>query len=438
MFQGTVRALAALVAALFATTPLPPHNPLELFKVHNAALDLHPSITLNVNTTHIDDAAAWVSVAWRGVDLPSFDDFLALYPDGADVSATSPIKFKLAASDADHFSSGSGTALFRVLNMRHPVRFAFIRGGLQHPRVSAWSQALHPLRPNLPMAGRLTLTGRPGEVAVQWTTRDRGTAPQVQWGTQPGDYTFSADATITTYTREEMCGAPANGTGWFDPGKFHYAVMTGLDPGKRYYYRFGDPGEAVSGGAGGEEGDWSQEESFMGPKVGTGAGTSVRILAVADMGQAEVDGSLEVTQMQASLKTTPRLEAELQAHDYDLLVSERRQRHAWVVILLPNGHDWHKSLSVETFLAIYWLRMQGLRPILYGSSLKKSASAYSLFTCSSSISHALRSTVPCSPFSDPQRRHFVRPRLRHPMGRLLGPAQQGCHSGAVHDHHRQP
>lgn len=37
-----------------------------------------------------------------------------------------------------------------------------------------------------------------------------------------------------------MCGPPASGAGWSHPGAMHVAVMTGLVPGKRYYYRFGD------------------------------------------------------------------------------------------------------------------------------------------------------------------------------------------------------
>ena len=38
-----------------------------------------------------------------------------------------------------------------------------------------------------------------------------------------------------------MCGAPANSTGWVDPGWLNYAALTGLQPGTRYYYAVGDP-----------------------------------------------------------------------------------------------------------------------------------------------------------------------------------------------------
>lgn len=46
------------------------------------------------------------------------------------------------------------------------------------------------------------------------------TAPraQVSYGTQSGKYTQTAAASSTTYTRADMCGPPANDTGFRDPG----------------------------------------------------------------------------------------------------------------------------------------------------------------------------------------------------------------------------
>ena len=57
---------------------------------------------------------------------------------------------------------------------------------------------------------------------------------------------------------------------------------------------------------------WSGEESFVSPPA-TGPGASVRLLAVADLGQAEVDGSMESSEMLPSLATTAALAAEVQA-----------------------------------------------------------------------------------------------------------------------------
>ncbi len=57
---------------------------------------------------------------------------------------------------------------------------------------------------------------------------------------------------------------------------------------------------------------WSEEQHFTSPPA-VGPGSTVRLLAVADLGQAEVDGSMEAREMLASLATTARLAAEVDA-----------------------------------------------------------------------------------------------------------------------------
>ena len=63
---------------------------------------------------------------------------------------------------------------------------------------------------------------------------------QVRWGTEPGRYTHAAPAHTATYTRQELCGPPANDAGWVEPGMLHAAVIGGLEPRRRYYYVYGD------------------------------------------------------------------------------------------------------------------------------------------------------------------------------------------------------
>jgi hypothetical protein len=139
---------------------------------------------------------------------------------------------------------------------------------------------------------------------VQWVTRDRG-SPGVRWGRHPGRYTASAPGDSATYARADMCGPPANASGWAEPGWLHGAVMGGLQPGQRYYYRYGDLSAD-------DEGAWSGEEAFVAPPA-PGSDAAVTLLAVADLGQAEVDGSMEASEMLPSLATTARLAAEVEA-----------------------------------------------------------------------------------------------------------------------------
>ena len=93
---------------------------------------------------------------------------------------------------------------------------------------------------------------------VQWVTRNPGSSPRVRWsasapGSGParaggasdavdgsGGYEHSAAGLSSGYSRDDMCGAPANSTGWFEPGVLHRAVMTGLAPATLYHYQYGD------------------------------------------------------------------------------------------------------------------------------------------------------------------------------------------------------
>jgi hypothetical protein len=81
-------------------------------------------------------------------------------------------------------------------------------------------------------------------MVVQWVTKNSSN-PTVKWGTSPGTHTYTAAASSSTYTRQELCGAPANAEGFVDPGLFHAALLEGLEPGQRYYYIVGDEVRAM-------------------------------------------------------------------------------------------------------------------------------------------------------------------------------------------------
>lgn len=90
--------------------PNAPANPLETYQVSNAVENVDGRVYLLVNSTKLEQRAQWVTVSWSGILFPSYDDFIALYPDGADVKSTSPIKFKMASSSPSHMTLGVGTA----------------------------------------------------------------------------------------------------------------------------------------------------------------------------------------------------------------------------------------------------------------------------------------------------------------------------------------
>ena len=140
--------LAALLALLLlllqlGAAPPPPQdhlNPLDSFRVAQLSTaldaDVHISVSptplrsalrsvvesqlarnpsppparsgLQVNATALEHTGQWVSVYWSGVPFPSYDDYIALYPAGADPAESVPIKFKRASVSATHLSLGAG------------------------------------------------------------------------------------------------------------------------------------------------------------------------------------------------------------------------------------------------------------------------------------------------------------------------------------------
>lgn len=81
---------------------------------------------------------------------------------------------------------------------------------------------------------------------VQWVSGSRG--PQgVQWGPAPGALRRAVPSSPVTYSAAQMCGAPANSTGWLDPGWQHRATISEMPPpGSRLWYRFGSDADGWS------------------------------------------------------------------------------------------------------------------------------------------------------------------------------------------------
>ena len=88
----------------------------------------------------------------------------------------------------------------------------------------------------------------------------------------------------------------------------HSAILTDLLPDTTYHYRYGD----TSFG-------FSSVHSFTTPPA-PGPDAEVFLLHVADMGQAEADGSNELSMMAPSLDTSAGLLADLGRHPYRLVL----------------------------------------------------------------------------------------------------------------------
>jgi acid phosphatase type 7 len=84
-------------------------------------------------------------------------------------------------------------------------------------------------------------------------------------------------------------------------------VLTGLQPSRRYYYTYGS-----------NRTGFSAEASFRAAPP-AGPDEEVHILALADMGQAQVDESNEETEMPPSLNTTALMLRDAAGGQYGLV-----------------------------------------------------------------------------------------------------------------------
>lgn len=281
------------------------HNepaPLSLVNVSAVAASDRASATLTV-TPDVIVPPAMVSVAWS-VDS-SLDCtetavcWLGVYLVGEEANKTTPMEYVLLPSKEQ-----SGAARFRLLNVRASFVFHLFRGGLKHPVLigSSAAVAIAAAAEFSPHAGRLSLTHALDEMVVTWTSKEllpAGTPGVVEFGVSPGKYTQTTHAkpAPTPYARESMCGAPATTIGWRTPGAFYTAVLAGLLPSTRYYYRFGSNTA------------WSAEHSFLSRPP---AASEVNLFAFGDLGEMPADGSDQWNgAMPPSQNTTTGMAADL-------------------------------------------------------------------------------------------------------------------------------
>eukprot|EP00611_Tribonema_gayanum_P015184 TRINITY_DN269_c0_g1_i1.p1 TRINITY_DN269_c0_g1~~TRINITY_DN269_c0_g1_i1.p1 ORF type:complete len:651 (+),score=172.68 TRINITY_DN269_c0_g1_i1:194-2146(+) len=311
-------ALATLSADSVAIKPRVRPVYLDMFKTEAAMTALEEGISLSVTPTELPSSGSWVEVTWSGLSAAAGNEFIAWYSPASalsDVTAVAPVKYQFLSANCTAPCS-KGVLRFRLLNLRDEEGYAagLFRGGLDAPVLVAsttggdkahaatnlaltnaavtfanpHSEVLHP---------HLALTGVPGEMRVSWVT---GTPPteasppqRVQWrDVRSLSSTRERGADSSTYTREDMCDAPAATVGFHDPGLQHSAVMQGLEAGATYEY-------TISGQFTGR--------FTMAPERGSRG--AVRVAVFGDMGTAEMDGALDTNEQdeRASLQTVSLL-----------------------------------------------------------------------------------------------------------------------------------
>lgn len=182
---------------------------------------------------------------------PSSNDWIGAYsPPNVDITTTVPIKYGCCTGSCDnttfnsYLTSKAGSLYFNLTNVRSGVKFYYFTGSTESPNlVNSSSSIVYFKNINEPLKNRIVATVDPNIYQLLWSSAN-ATTPFLQWGLTSGHYPYHVNGTMSKISRSELCGAPANETGWFDLGIINKANITGIInnnlSNKNIYYRFGD------------------------------------------------------------------------------------------------------------------------------------------------------------------------------------------------------
>mmetsp|Transcript_26085 Transcript_26085/g.60171 ORF Transcript_26085/g.60171 Transcript_26085/m.60171 type:complete len:546 (+) Transcript_26085:16-1653(+) len=231
---------------------------------------VHAKVEVSATPSVLMASGDRVTVNWSGLhDLQHPGHLVVAYYSPANSHDSDYVGY----FDVPHGDAGSLS--FAAVNMRADLEFRLVDLGSEAKPIEsiATSNVLTFASANEPTGAHLALTDDPSEMRVIWTTAESVDGSMVQWGEQSGVYPSSAVATFATFKIEDLCGYPANASrGWREPGVKNDAVMSSLQPGRRYFYRVGS-----------DSAGFSTERSFV-SHPGVGADVETSAFVFGDMG----------------------------------------------------------------------------------------------------------------------------------------------------------
>jgi hypothetical protein len=293
-------AVVAAASCLVAEAHFDKVHPMEKVRVENIVERVSNGGTISIDTPILNGTGSYATVSWANVGstYPGNFDWIGVWsPKPDNWTTTTPAKYKYVIPDGN----GSGATELWFVNMRDSYTVAYFTGGLTNPTLLAVSEPVEFSNYHVPMQIHLAYTDDPTQMIVQWTTQ-QNMFPSLQFGTSAAklDHTVMR-VNSSSYLQTDMCGAPASTKGWRAPGHLHQALLTGLTPNTQYYYTVGD------------ESSYSKSDvlSFFSAPVQS-AQTEVDFIIFGDLGQVELDGSNEASQMDGSIFTTVALQQDFE------------------------------------------------------------------------------------------------------------------------------
>jgi hypothetical protein len=214
--------------------------------------------TLTVTPATITRSDQWITVRWSNVPSPSPLDYVAVYspPSSDDLDYLGFLFLNASAS----WSTGAGSLVLpRLPDLRAPYQFRLFRWPPgerssntrldqdqdplpdAHHRAAVSNDVRAEGNGSRPAQVHLAFADAPDEMRVVFVCGDAGKRA-VRYGLlgRREEEWEEAPAEARTYERRQMCGYPANDiVGWRDPGFVFDAVMKGMQPGTRYFYKVG-------------------------------------------------------------------------------------------------------------------------------------------------------------------------------------------------------
>jgi len=220
-------------------------NEFQMILPENTKIQLSTQYSFNSIAPVLIDSGDVVTVQYSTSTTPNKYDWIGAYsPASVDVSTTVPVKYAWCDDDSNYLSTGKGSLTFNFTNLRADIKFYYFTNSTSYPvqvasagaeQIIAFNNLNQPLRP------RVVPSGDADVFKLLWSSAS-SSAPVLRWGVKSGEYTNTVAASTRSFSKSDLCGAPATTIGYRDLGLVHTAELVGMKAlaNQQVFYSFGD------------------------------------------------------------------------------------------------------------------------------------------------------------------------------------------------------